>query len=166
MSAKQLGQASLATKTAFLSRSRLAEAGMLAELAEQFSGVQATFAEASEAVGFDLWHIAQSGEGLDQTEFTQPVPLTARYCAMARMAGIGRRGAEMHGWPFSGRIQRIGGCRSDEPGRCGKAGAPARQADAERSASGAGRDGGDSRLGRRQSIGVVRTGQYAGARLG
>ena len=51
--------------------------GMLAELAEQFSGIQATFAEASEAVGFDLWHIAQSGEGLDQTEFTQPVLLTA-----------------------------------------------------------------------------------------
>ena len=51
--------------------------GMLADLAEQFSGVQATFAEASEAVGFDLWHIAQSGEGLDQTEFTQPVLLTA-----------------------------------------------------------------------------------------
>ncbi len=28
-------------------------------------------------IGFDLWHIAQSGEGLDQTEFTQPVLLTA-----------------------------------------------------------------------------------------
>ena len=50
---------------------------MLAELAEQFSGVQETFAEASEAIGFDLWHIAQSGEGLDQTENTQPVLLTA-----------------------------------------------------------------------------------------
>ncbi|HAK14058.1 MAG TPA: [acyl-carrier-protein] S-malonyltransferase, partial [Acinetobacter radioresistens] len=50
---------------------------MLAELAEQFSGVIDTFAEASEAVGFDLWHIAQSGEGLDQTENTQPVLLTA-----------------------------------------------------------------------------------------
>ena len=50
---------------------------MLAELAEQFSGVTDTFAEASEAIGFDLWHIAQSGEGLNQTEFTQPVLLTA-----------------------------------------------------------------------------------------
>ncbi|HFF4767288.1 TPA: ACP S-malonyltransferase, partial [Acinetobacter baumannii] len=51
--------------------------GMLAELAEQFSGVGQTFAEASDALGFDLWHIAQSGEGLDQTENTQPVLLTA-----------------------------------------------------------------------------------------
>ena len=50
---------------------------MLAELAEQFAGVRETFAEASAAIGFDLWHIAQSGEGLDQTEFTQPVLLTA-----------------------------------------------------------------------------------------
>lgn len=50
---------------------------MLAELAEQFSGVGQTFAEASDALGFDLWHIAQSGEGLDQTENTQPVLLTA-----------------------------------------------------------------------------------------
>ncbi|MDP7964118.1 ACP S-malonyltransferase, partial [Acinetobacter baumannii] len=47
------------------------------ELAEQFSGVGQTFAEASDALGFDLWHIAQSGEGLDQTENTQPVLLTA-----------------------------------------------------------------------------------------
>lgn len=50
---------------------------MLAELAEQFSGVGQTFAEASDALGFDLWHIAQSGEGLNQTENTQPVLLTA-----------------------------------------------------------------------------------------
>jgi [acyl-carrier-protein] S-malonyltransferase len=78
MSAKQLEQAALATKTAFLFPGQGSQKiGMLADLAEQFSGVKATFAEASEAVGFDLWHIAQSGEGLNQTEFTQPVLLTA-----------------------------------------------------------------------------------------
>ncbi|WP_374667489.1 ACP S-malonyltransferase [Acinetobacter sp.] len=78
MSAKQLEQAALAAKTAFLFPGQGSQkVGMLADLAEQFSGVQATFAEASEAVGFDLWHIAQSGEGLNQTEFTQPVLLTA-----------------------------------------------------------------------------------------
>ncbi|UUS64607.1 MULTISPECIES: ACP S-malonyltransferase [unclassified Acinetobacter] len=78
MSAKQLEQAAQATKTAFVFPGQGSQkVGMLAELAEQFSSVQATFAEASEAVGFDLWQIAQSGEGLNQTEFTQPVLLTA-----------------------------------------------------------------------------------------
>lgn len=78
MSAKQFEQATLATKTAFLFPGQGSQkVGMLAELAEQFSSVQATFTEASEAVGFNLWHIAQSGEGLNQTEFTQPVLLTA-----------------------------------------------------------------------------------------
>jgi len=78
MSAKQLEQAAQATKTAFVFPGQGSQkAGMLAELAEQFSSVGDTFAEASEAVGFDLWQIAQSGEGLNQTEFTQPVLLTA-----------------------------------------------------------------------------------------
>ena len=67
-----------ATKTAFVFPGQGSQkVGMLAELAEQFSLVQDTFAEASAAVGFDLWQIAQTGEGLDQTEFTQPVLLTA-----------------------------------------------------------------------------------------
>ncbi len=53
------------------------KAGMLAELAQQYPQIIQTFVEASEGVGFDLWQIAQSGEGLDQTEFTQPVLLTS-----------------------------------------------------------------------------------------
>ena len=78
MSAKRLEQAALATKTAFVFPGQGSQkVGMLVELAEQFSSVQETFAEASEAIGFDLWHIAQSGDGLNQTEFTQPVLLTA-----------------------------------------------------------------------------------------
>lgn len=51
--------------------------GMLAELAEQFALIQQTFDEASAALGFDVWQIAQSGEKLDQTAYTQPVLLTA-----------------------------------------------------------------------------------------
>jgi len=51
--------------------------GMLSELAQQFEQIQQTFAEASDAVGFDLWDIAQSGERLDQTEYTQPTLLTS-----------------------------------------------------------------------------------------
>lgn len=78
MSAKRLEQVAQATKTAFVFPGQGSQkVGMLAELAEQFSGVRDTFAEASDAIGFDLWHIAQSGEGLDQTENTQPVLLTA-----------------------------------------------------------------------------------------
>ena len=78
MSTKRLEQAAQATKTAFVFPGQGSQkVGMLAELAEQFSVVKDTFAEASEAVDFDLWQIAQSGEGLDQTENTQPVLLTA-----------------------------------------------------------------------------------------
>lgn len=67
-----------ATKTAFIFPGQGSQKiGMLAELAEQFSSVKVTFTEASTAVGFDLWQIAQTGEGLNQTEFTQPVLLTA-----------------------------------------------------------------------------------------
>lgn len=67
-----------ASKTAFVFPGQGSQKiGMLAELAEQFGGIQQTFSEASEAIGCDLWQIAQSGEGLDQTENTQPVLLTA-----------------------------------------------------------------------------------------
>jgi len=78
MTTKRLEQAAQATKTAFVFPGQGSQkVGMLAELAEQFSVVRDTFTEASEALGFDLWQIAQSGDGLDQTENTQPVLLTA-----------------------------------------------------------------------------------------
>ena len=78
MSTKRLEQAAQATKTAFVFPGQGSQkVGMLAELAEQFGVIKETFDEASNALGFDLWHIAQSGEGLDQTENTQPVLLTA-----------------------------------------------------------------------------------------
>ena len=78
MSSKRLEQIAQATKTAFVFPGQGSQkVGMLADLAQQFAGINATFAEASESIGFDLWQIAQSGEGLNQTEFTQPVLLTA-----------------------------------------------------------------------------------------
>ncbi len=53
--------------------------GMLADLAEQYNTITATFAEASEALGFDLWALVQNGpeEDLNKTENTQPALLTA-----------------------------------------------------------------------------------------
>ncbi len=53
--------------------------GMLAALAEAYPIVTATFAEASEALGYDLWALAQHGpdEELNRTDQTQPAMLTA-----------------------------------------------------------------------------------------
>lgn len=57
--------------------------GMLAELASLDPVVQATFAEASEGAGVDLWALSQNGpeEQLNQTEFTQPALLAGGMAA-------------------------------------------------------------------------------------
>ena len=53
--------------------------GMLSELAEAFPLVQQTFAEASEALGYDLWQLIQQGpaDDLNQTARTQPAMLAS-----------------------------------------------------------------------------------------
>ncbi len=53
--------------------------GMQGELAENFPEVEATYAQASEELGYDLWRLAQEGpkERLDETVVTQPVMMTA-----------------------------------------------------------------------------------------
>ncbi|NCA89230.1 MAG: [acyl-carrier-protein] S-malonyltransferase [Gammaproteobacteria bacterium] len=53
--------------------------GMLAELAAAYPQVEMTFAEASAALGTDLWHLVSQGpkELLDRTDLTQPAMLTA-----------------------------------------------------------------------------------------
>lgn len=53
--------------------------GMLADLAAEFPVVTETFAEASAALGYDLWALVQDGpaEQLNQTQKTQPALLTA-----------------------------------------------------------------------------------------
>lgn len=63
--------------------------GMLADTAEKWSEVKDTFAEASEALGYDLWQLIQSGtqDELNLTENSQPALLAASvavwriYCA-------------------------------------------------------------------------------------
>ena len=53
--------------------------GMLAELAAESPIVEATFAEASAALGYDLWDMIQHGEQeqINLTERTQPILLTS-----------------------------------------------------------------------------------------
>ncbi len=53
--------------------------GMLNALAGEFPQVQQTFAEASQALGYDLWEIVERGpeEKLGQTQVTQPAMLAA-----------------------------------------------------------------------------------------
>ncbi|RKR06352.1 [acyl-carrier-protein] S-malonyltransferase [Kushneria sinocarnis] len=55
------------------------QVGMLRELAERYSVVGTTFEEASEALGYDLWHVTQEGpaEVLNATSCTQPALLAA-----------------------------------------------------------------------------------------
>ena len=53
--------------------------GMLAELGAEQGAVRDTFAEASEALGYDLWALTQQGpeERLNETDKTQPAILAA-----------------------------------------------------------------------------------------
>lgn len=53
--------------------------GMLSVAAEAWPTINKTFAEASDVLGYDLWHLCQSGpaEELNQTMVTQPAMLTA-----------------------------------------------------------------------------------------
>ncbi|MFN2360967.1 MAG: ACP S-malonyltransferase [Marinobacter sp.] len=53
--------------------------GMLAPAAENWPIIEKTFSEASDLLGYDLWHLCQHGpaEELNQTTVTQPALLTA-----------------------------------------------------------------------------------------
>jgi [acyl-carrier-protein] S-malonyltransferase len=68
------------TKTAFLFPGQGSQSvGMMSALAEDFSSVKDTFAEASAVLGYDLWAICSEGpaEELNKTEITQPAMLVA-----------------------------------------------------------------------------------------
>lgn len=53
--------------------------GMLKELAENFPEVEATFKQASDVLGYDLWTLVQNGpaEKLNSTDITQPAMLAS-----------------------------------------------------------------------------------------
>ena len=57
--------------------------GMQAELSAGFDAVEATYAQASEVLGYDLWRLVQDGdaEALAATVITQPAMLTAGVAA-------------------------------------------------------------------------------------
>ncbi len=53
--------------------------GMLADAYAAFASVRDTYAEAADALGYDVWQLIQEGEqeALNMTETTQPVLLTS-----------------------------------------------------------------------------------------
>lgn len=66
--------------------------GMLSELAAAFPQFTATFDEASEALGYDLWQLIQEDDGsrLNQTEVTQPAILASSVAIWRLLAAQGK----------------------------------------------------------------------------
>ena len=100
--------------------------GMLAELAAAHAEVQATFEEASQGAGLDLWTLGAAGTGRPaQPHRKHPAGLARRQRGgVARVAEARWRaaGAAVRSQP--GRIQRAGLCRRAVAARCRGAGAP------------------------------------------
>lgn len=70
----------MALNTAFLFPGQGSQSvGMLSDTGREFDVVSKTFAEASQALGYDLWTIVESGpeQELNRTEVTQPAMLAA-----------------------------------------------------------------------------------------
>ena len=65
--------------------------GMLADMAERWPAVNATFSEASEVLGYDLWQMIQSGsqETLNLTENSQPALLTSSVAIWRLLRNLG-----------------------------------------------------------------------------
>jgi len=55
--------------------------GMLADIAQAFPDVEATYKEASQVLGYDLWDLVKNGPAdiLDKTVYTQPALLAGSY---------------------------------------------------------------------------------------
>jgi [acyl-carrier-protein] S-malonyltransferase len=66
--------------------------GMLADVAAEFPQVAQTFAEASEALGYDLWAAVVSGDTLNQTAVTQPAMLAAGLAMYRILQAEGKAG--------------------------------------------------------------------------
>lgn len=66
--------------------------GMLVDLSTEYPQVEQTFAEASQAIGYDLWQIVRDGpaETLNQTAVTQPAMLAAGLAIYRILADHGK----------------------------------------------------------------------------
>lgn len=66
--------------------------GMLADMAASYPIVEETFAEASAALGYDLWALTQQGpaEELNKTWQNPASAVDCICCAVSRMAAAGR----------------------------------------------------------------------------
>ena len=65
--------------------------GMLSELVADFPSILDTFKQASDVLGYDLWHVVQHDESkLNQTHITQPALLAASYALFKVLTEQGR----------------------------------------------------------------------------
>ena len=65
--------------------------GMLSELVAEFPSILETFQQASDVLGYDLWHVVQQDEvKLNQTHITQPALLAASYALYKVLVAQGR----------------------------------------------------------------------------
>ena len=65
--------------------------GMLSELVVDFPSILETFKQASDVLGYDLWHVVQHDESkLNQTHITQPALLAASYALFKVLTEQGR----------------------------------------------------------------------------
>lgn len=85
-------------KTAFVFPGQGSQSvGMLSDFVPQYSGVLKTFAEASEAIGYDLWDLIQNGpeERINQTEQTQVVMLASDVAIYRLLRELGVNAPDM-----------------------------------------------------------------------
>ena len=116
--------------------------GMLADFSAQSEVRARHFAEASAALGYDLWALIQQGppSSSTATEFTQPAMLAAGVATVAAVAGAGRRRSGVRSGSQPGRVHRAGVRRGPAIRRGNRAGPLSRPGDA---GGGAGRHRGD-----------------------
>ena len=144
------------------------QVGMMEGFAEH-PAVRATFAEASEVLGDDLWALVQNGpaDALNLTRNTQPVMLTAGVAVWRAWQAIAGASPVVRGRAQSRRVHGAGRSRCARISRRGAARAFSRRGDAGSGPAGGRRDGrGDRSRRRRGRRRVPRGGARRSGRAG